>query len=784
MKKSLISIIFTLIFALIINSCDNSLDLMNDGRKNVSDLFTSTSRIQAFLLSCYDQRGSLTKSLDQSAYTDEAFSANAVNEGGIKNWYNGQVTTATFGGQIQGGSPWVNLYEGIGMCNLFLSRMNNLDLTKVTDVNASEKRGWMSQAYTLRALYYLGLIQRYGPVPLVLEERASDYDYSKDRRASFEACVDAIIADCDAALSVENDNPTFPWSYSSTSVGIMSRAVAWSIKSQVALLAASPLWNPQLTGKYTWAKAAQITDEALSTFIDNDGNPIPGRGGLALYTASPLSTVAQNAYASYMLQSGTDLSRSTDVETIYHIGGLQAATNNNGLPVTQMQTSSGVNPSQELVDCYETADGESVLDLTEPYIAGDHTKPNYNSANSLFDPNNPYINRDPRFYASIYYNGAQRRPGSTATTTDGIAIVETYRGGNCGITDLVVNTQKTTKTGYYLRKFSNFSTTFSNRDGAIKFFRLTELYLNFAEAANEAYGPTTNAPSGKNALWAVNKVRSRVNMPGFSGEYASYKDKFRLKLRNERRIEFAFESLRSFDVRRWLNPTDDLSKTDKTVTGIDIKPVGDPASPKLLYGAGTGVAKAMAVNPIYQKAGVQFTSNSAFHYISVLGYGNSKNLGSIKISVYKAVNIWDDWSIVGNAANLVAQKEFKLFLDQSWLQVSKADNTNFDAGTYIWVAEDATVVDGFTTGTTPNNCGIYLVPGANTAFGVQSYGDGTPISGAFQSRIETQYFDYSHRFSINRENYTNKYLLYPIPSDEISKMTLLTGGNFPQNPGW
>lgn len=785
MNKIFITILVTLTLGLISSSCDSSLELMNDGRKSISDVFTSSTRIQAFLLSCYDQRNSLAKNLDFSAYTDDAFSANSVNESGIKNWYGGQVSSANFGGQIQGGSPWANLYNGIGMCNIFISRMRNLDLNIVRDVNQSEKEGWMSQAYTLRALYYLGLVQRYGQVPLVLDERPSGFDYSHDRRAEFEKCADAIIADCDSALAVKTDNPYFPWSYSSNSVGIMSRAVAWSIKSQIALLAASPLWNPQQTGKYTWTKAAEITDAALSTFIDNNGNPIAGRGGLTLYTASPLSTVAHNAYASYMLQNGNDLSRTTDVETIYHIGGLQSATTNHGLPVTQFQVSSGINPTQELVDCYETTNGESILDPTEPYIGGDHTKPNYNRENRLFDPNNPYFNREPRFYASIYYNGAQRRPGSTATTTDGIAQVWTYRGGNCGVTDLLVNTQKTTKTGYYLRKFSNYTTSqFANRDGAIKYFRLTELFLNFAEAANEAYGPQTSAPSGKNALWAVNKVRQRVNMPEFSGQYASNKDKFRLKLRNERRIEFAFEALRFFDVRRWSGPSDDLSKTDKTVTGIDIKSMGDPTPPKLLYGTGSAVAKPMAVNPVYQNAGVKFTSATPFHFVSVLGYGNSKNLGSITINVYKCVNPADEWSTTVSPANLVATKEFNLLLDQSWLQVSKADNTDFEAGTYIWVAENATVVEGFTTGTTPNNCGIYLVPNANSSLSVQSYADGARIAGAFQSRIETEYFDYSKRFSINRECYTNKYLFYPIPSDEISKMHLLTGGKFPQNQGW
>ena len=79
-----------------------------------------------------------------------------------------------------------------------------------------------------------------------------------------------------------------------------------------------------------------------------------------------------------------------------------------GLPTTAGQIRAGACPSQELVDCYETTDGQPVLNLEQPYLDSDHLKPNYNRDNTIYNTTDPYANRDPRFYGSIYYNGALR----------------------------------------------------------------------------------------------------------------------------------------------------------------------------------------------------------------------------------------------------------------------------------------------------------------------------------------------------------------------------------------
>ena len=148
--------------------------------------------------------------------------------------------------------------------------------------------------------------------------------------------------------------------------------------------------------------------------------------------------------------------------------------------------------------------------------------------------------------------------------------VETFVGGNCGISNLATDI-RFTRTGYYMRKFNNFRSDNSlNADGYMRIFRLAELYLNFAEAAYQS-AASPDAPvasiaggSAMSARDAVNVVRKRAGMPDFPVEMT--KDDFEAKYRNERRVELAFEEHRFFDVRRWKI----LNETDGFVTGMRI----------------------------------------------------------------------------------------------------------------------------------------------------------------------------------------------------------------------
>ncbi len=678
MKKY--SIYLIIIAAVSLFSCNKALDLPTDGRIGINDIFNDYDRTRGYLNSLYGNPGFYTPLpyMDRASYTDEAHDADDVSpSSNYALWYAGTVNSSTYGGASQDGQPWGRLFEGIRKCNSFLRAIR----TATVVVSDEEKAGWVAQAHTLRALYYLQLIKRFGGVPIFTEPLEINRDFSKDRRASFSEVVKLIVADCDSALMAPNTQNGFSWNIYDNQFNKMHRAVPYAIKSEAVLYAASPLWSD---GTYTWANATQVTAEALQQCLAND---------YKLFNVTPSADIAQNAYTLYFLTNPNDR-RAVDKETIWGVNQCpvwQWA----GLPTTSGINRTGPSPSQEMVDSYEMINGEAPI-LGYSDVA--HLVPIIN-VNSAYDPNNPYVGRDPRFYGSIYYNQApvSLDPGSagmkfTATAAftainavcpswgnsignltftlyrwnntyaasiagiplaqkvfvnfaDGAALelnfpeqpagdylwvlsdgtetvgvwkmndsqapavsyfkgavtqgdyissiayapgqftklytdggqapvqiiggrkVQSYVGGADEISDF--NT-KHTRTGYYLRKYNNWrSGPGNNADGWARMFRLAELYMNFAEAANQSVGPdepvSANGRS-MSAREAVNAVRARAGMPPFP--IGMTKEAFAKKYRNERRIEFAFEDHRFFDLRRWKI----LNENGKFVTAMRITP--------------------------------------------------------------------------------------------------------------------------------------------------------------------------------------------------------------------
>ncbi len=138
--------------------------------------------------------------------------------------------------------------------------------------------------------------------------------------------------------------------------------------------------------------------------------------------------------------------------------------------------------------------------------------------------------------------------------------------------------ERATKTGYYLKKYviegvSLNPTAPVPREHTWVIFRFGEALLNYAEAMNEAYGPAVTGPGllGMTAIEAVNMVRTRVGIPAFPSDIS--KSEFRDKLRNERRVELAFEDHRFWDVRRWK-----IGAATTDIYGVSIQKMGDELS--------------------------------------------------------------------------------------------------------------------------------------------------------------------------------------------------------------
>lgn len=517
-----------------LSSCTNIEDYP-DGRINFSDIFATDRKTGAYMNLCYNhilpQGCWYGNNVFLSAFTDDAQDANSVNNSSAAQWWNNSLTP--YNDPVESGSNggyWNNYFTGIYQCNIFLANIG-----KANVFSEKIRRSYTAEAHVLRAYYLLNLIKRYGGVPFSPVAYALDTDYSKVKRLSFNECAKQIIADCDTALSYSNAD--FGWHMGSTKDdrGKMTKAVAMAVKSQAALFAASPLWAD---GTISWADAANICKQAIDSCRAN---------GYKLYTSTSEDT--HNAYDTYFLQQ-SDVSGTSDPETIMEIKNQMNMYQTNGLPTVDGQESAGTCPTQELVDCYETKDGHRpILGYSDP----EHLHPIINPEARQYNENNPYNNRDPRLEAAIYYNGARyllNNGGSRVQCFDGAPMATDTTGLN----------RRFTPTGYYLRKYSNWkSNRQSNADGYFKLFRFAELLLNYAEAANEA---STNGLVPNDAVDAINEVRGRVGMPKLA--YGMSQEDFRARVRNERRVEFAFEEHHFYDVRRWKT----LGQEGSVVTGM------------------------------------------------------------------------------------------------------------------------------------------------------------------------------------------------------------------------
>lgn len=362
-----------------------------------------------------------------------------------------------------------------------------------------------AESHVLKAYYYLELLKRYGGVPII-NKAYSDPAEANLPRGTVDDVIDLIVNEIE---SVKLDL-VIDWNAISQSDrdGRITRGVALAIKSRALLYAASPLFNPE-NDKTKWEKAASAAYEVMN---------------MNLYSLDP----------SYQKLFTTDYTN-TSPETIWAIR--QGATNDferANYPIGTPGGGSGICPTQNLVDAYE--------------YKGEQT-------------DDPYENRDPRFYYTIVRNGDSWN-GRT---------MEIYPGG----TDDPSNTNAS-PTGYYLRKFLNENLNLTNDAAEIRswiVFRYAEILLNFAEAMNEAYGPDDAHGYGMTAREAVNAVRARadVGMPPVdvpSGDVAAMRD----AIKHERQIEFAFEDHRWWDLRRWEDAGDVLNSP---VRGVRVTQDGD-----------------------------------------------------------------------------------------------------------------------------------------------------------------------------------------------------------------
>ena len=396
-------------------------------------------------------------------------------------------------------------WAGIRMANEFV---NNIDVVPVQQTynGVSMKYAWKAEARFLRAYFYFELVKRYGGVPLLGDKVYGLTDNIALPRNSFDDCIKYIVSECDA---IKGSMLTSPIISANAYYGRATQGAAMALKSRVLLYAASPLFNGgnidgsnPLTGypdnnADRWKQAATAAKDVMDL------------GVFSLDNSFTDVFLTQNNSEVIFIRQGDN---GNSVESANGPVGFPAA---NAFGRTS--------PTEELVEAYPMANG---LPITDPA--------------SGYNPDQPYLNRDPRLSYTILHNGSQWLNTQLAT----------YEGGQSKPN----NGLEQTLTSYYARKFmGKFESTnsYSARSEDWVIFRYAEILLNYAEAENET---TTSAQS--DVYDALYKLRLRAGIaPGVDGHYGlkanlSQAD-MRTVIQNERRIELAFEENRYFDIRRW-----------------------------------------------------------------------------------------------------------------------------------------------------------------------------------------------------------------------------------------
>ena len=443
-------------------------------------------------------------------------------------------------------SIWSSSYTSIFNVNYFLSLADDVSFSWESATRDKLFRSRLKgEAYALRAFHHMRLLMYYGGIakdgnllgiPIVKEVLDPESGNWKVGRSTYQDCVNEIMDDFNSASALlpyeyhdvagDNDSTRVFGAWLKNRV---QRKIIKALQARLALHVASPAYN---NGTYNTSKCVEAATLAGQMLTEIGGTTGLDAGGHLFYDADgdinrPEILWRNNTY--------TDNAKERQCFPPSLFG--------NG----------DINPTQNLVDAFPMANGYPI-----------------SATESGFDPANPYSGRDPRLAAYILYNG--NKLGSATIQTD-------VNSDQDGLNKLTTST----RTGYYLKKLLRHDVNLNPTVNSTKIhsychIRYTELFLIYAEAANQAWGPDSDPNSyGFTARSVIQAIRKRAGISGNDPYLASRMSKEEMAelIQNERRLELCFEGFRFSDLRRWKLPLTETAKgvrIDETAfTPIDVE---------------------------------------------------------------------------------------------------------------------------------------------------------------------------------------------------------------------
>lgn len=528
MKKYLFNIILLSIVALNFIGCDKFLEPELDDLRTEEEVWADPSFAEGVLMQVYKNLPGYY-SFDEAIASDNAASNDVTSN--ITRMATGEWTSDRYPLGV-----WDFAYNNLNIVNYFLANYHNVEWSYRSSIEDSlHMKRVEGEAYALRAYFHMILLQYYGGkdesgnvlgVPLATKYLTVEDDLAIPR-SSYDSCVVQIYKDCDMAIAAlpfnyQDITGDFDWN---TTMGErftnrITSKVAMAIKSRTSLYAASPAYAGSSTT--LWEQAAALSAQLVDS----------------------LGSSSKTGELEFYLDQNSE-------ENIWSFSDYNSTNPEKNNFVPSLNGKGKTNPSQNLVEAFPMSNGYPI----------EHTSSGY-------DAQNPYVSRDARFEKYIVYNGISLK-GQVISTADTSEV------------DGLNKQDNSTRTGYYLQKFIDYANA-SITPGNVKaskhyysIFRHTELLLNFAEAANEAYGPRGTVPgynfSAYDILLSI-RARAGINSDDYLLEVEALgKEAFRELILNERRLELCFEGHRFWDIRRWMK----IDVTQEPIRGMQITAIND-----------------------------------------------------------------------------------------------------------------------------------------------------------------------------------------------------------------
>ncbi|MCW9705968.1 RagB/SusD family nutrient uptake outer membrane protein [Fodinibius salsisoli] len=575
MNKQILLPLLLIVFSGALTSCDY-LDVVPDNVATIEDnAFALRADAKRFLYTCYSYMPDQASASNNPGFlaSDElVFTPTYDGNSGSQVMQGNQSVVDPYLNYWEGQNGGTDLYEGVRQANIFIENIGS-----VPDMTETEKAQWAAEAKFLKAYYLFYLTRMYGPIVLP-KENISVSESTEGVRVTREPVDEVfsyIVQLLDKAITDLPDEIT----NQEANLGRITKTIAYGIKAKVLVTAASPLFNGnqdyagfankdgeimfnQEYDPAKWDSALVATQEAID-FAEQMGHSLH-------YFESSVGNTGISDSTKYKLNVRTSVTEQWNSEIIW------ANTDNSTYSLQRDAAPRGIEPAYvkdntnpwgrfgvpfHVVELFYSDNGVPIEeDKTWEYGSRYnfktiteqdrfYLKPGYITANMNF-------NREPRFYASLGFDGAiWYGQGHYDDKSNEQLYIQSKKGQPASEQHI----GRFSMSGYWPKKLFHYQTVVSRSSFNTKSYpwpvlRLTDLYLLHAEAKNEVDGP------GPDVYDYVNRIRERAGLPSVQDAWTKYSvdpNKFKTKegmrdiIHQERMIELAFEAKRFWDLRRW-----------------------------------------------------------------------------------------------------------------------------------------------------------------------------------------------------------------------------------------